>query len=507
MTKKQLVELIENTEYKWTPQELDEVCRILIKDANGKLELFKYLGMIMYAFERTLNEYSEKLNYCFQNYIKCFFNAPEKTKKVGYPYSLFVEMIYLYSYGFSSEALYCVDELLGYEFYYPSYNYLAVCYAINMFLRAGLYEEAEEYVTTAEDMIKRTKEIYKRLPLTDGQTLYISEALLKYYIATGKPKKASGCVNILKKIRENVSENEKKTIDKDLLLAEACLAPVNEEIVSRFFGFIDEFKPEEEEVLQKDLDFLPVIRRIKDYASEEEIVKCVEKLLSAEDFSVETMRIYSFLFDELGISEEKYSKLFGSFLKGLRKCCVNSDKSSGNSLTNYQTRKKLNKDFKDRVLIDTLTGFGTRLAFEQKRLAHNSQTDSRMIVFMLDVNALKYVNDHYGHSEGNVLLSEAAKIMREAFGDNGKVYRAGGDEFIAIEFEGFIDPKTVVKKIHDGSKNFKGVHPYPVAISVGYVEHSEHPELAFDDLVKIADARMYEDKEKFYKKYPKYGRK
>lgn len=507
MTKKRFIELVNDYEYKWTTEEIDEACALMIKDAAGKIDLFKYTGLVMYAFERTLNEYSDKLNYCFQHYIKCLNNAPEELKRVGYPYVLFVELNYLYNHGFMSEALFCVDELLGYEFYYPAYDYLACCFAINMFLRSNLYDAAKEYVEIAEDMINRTKEIYARLPLTDQQSIFVAEALIRYFIATDKKQKIAKYVNVLKKIRKSASDDERRIIDKDLLLAEVCLNPSSGEIISKFWEFMEQFKTEEGEIIQNDLDFLPVFRKIKDYTSEEKLVKYSKKLIETDNCMTVMLSIYNYLIDELGISEKKYPEIYKNYVQVLKASCVDFSRSSANSLTNYLTRKKLDKDFRDKALVDSLTGFGTRLAFEQKRIAHNAQTDSKLIVFMLDVNALKYVNDNYGHSEGNVLLSEASKIMRDAFGENGKVYRAGGDEFIAIEFAGFIDPKDVVKKIHEGSKNFKGVHPYPVAISVGYAEHLKNPELGFDDLVKLADAKMYEDKEKFYTKYPKYRRK
>ena len=55
-----------------------------------------------------------------------------------------------------------------------------------------------------------------------------------------------------------------------------------------------------------------------------------------------------------------------------------------------------------------------------------------MAVVMFDVNDLKYVNDTYGHDKGDALITTAAKIIKEAFGELGKCYRTGGDEFIAV---------------------------------------------------------------------------
>lgn len=47
----------------------------------------------------------------------------------------------------------------------------------------------------------------------------------------------------------------------------------------------------------------------------------------------------------------------------------------------------------------------------------------------MDLNLLKTTNDTYGHAGGDVLLQSAAKCMTAVYD---KVYRVGGDEFIAL---------------------------------------------------------------------------
>ena len=49
----------------------------------------------------------------------------------------------------------------------------------------------------------------------------------------------------------------------------------------------------------------------------------------------------------------------------------------------------------------------------------------------MDVNRLKIVNDSQGHAAGDELLQGAASCMKKCFDSCGKVYRTGGDEFIA----------------------------------------------------------------------------
>ena len=55
-------------------------------------------------------------------------------------------------------------------------------------------------------------------------------------------------------------------------------------------------------------------------------------------------------------------------------------------------------------------------------------------MFSVDVNGLKKVNDTKGHTAGDELIKGAANCLTLAVGNNGKVYRTGGDEFMAVLF-------------------------------------------------------------------------
>ena len=59
----------------------------------------------------------------------------------------------------------------------------------------------------------------------------------------------------------------------------------------------------------------------------------------------------------------------------------------------------------------------------------------QLLVHYFDVDHLKQVNDTQGHSAGDLLLQETAAALRRAGGNNGEVYRLGGDEFLLI-FQG-----------------------------------------------------------------------
>ena len=69
---------------------------------------------------------------------------------------------------------------------------------------------------------------------------------------------------------------------------------------------------------------------------------------------------------------------------------------------------------------DVATGLLNRRAF--------GQTRSQMLA-IVDVDSLKWVNDHEGHAAGDELLRAMARELVEAFGEH-RVYRLAGDEFV-----------------------------------------------------------------------------
>lgn len=84
--------------------------------------------------------------------------------------------------------------------------------------------------------------------------------------------------------------------------------------------------------------------------------------------------------------------------------------------------------------IDALTGLGNRRAFEEKlsEIEHKLSPTKDALLFMLDLNGLKYTNDSYGHAAGDELIASAGCCIREAFGNGGSCFRIGGDEFAVL---------------------------------------------------------------------------
>jgi diguanylate cyclase (GGDEF)-like protein len=163
-------------------------------------------------------------------------------------------------------------------------------------------------------------------------------------------------------------------------------------------------------------------------------------------------------------------------------------------IVNYQLLQKLEM----LSSTDLLTGVKNRNAMNNRVLkivtGRERMPNSYGIVFA-DLNGLKTVNDGDGHNAGDTLLRNAAKALMDSFKDC-EIYRAGGDEFVVIAMDK--SKETIEAQIETLRK--KADDPEPVSFAVGFYYDDKQGDIRV--AMREADARMYEDKKRFYAKYP-----
>lgn len=149
---------------------------------------------------------------------------------------------------------------------------------------------------------------------------------------------------------------------------------------------------------------------------------------------------------------------------------------------------------------DKLTQLFNRTAFENDlEILDQNPIKDNFVYISMDVNGLKTVNDNIGHAAGDELIVGATTCMKKIFGEFGKIYRIGGDEFVAIIYilDSELDQKLVEFK--DFTSNWSGNLVDKLTISLGIVKGSElnnNPSL--HEISKLADKRMYDNKSKYY---------
>ena len=150
---------------------------------------------------------------------------------------------------------------------------------------------------------------------------------------------------------------------------------------------------------------------------------------------------------------------------------------------------------------DELTGLYNRRGFytqiEELNKDATREIETGFVLFA-DIDGLKIINDTFGHREGDYAIYTAATIIKNHFSDEDIVARMSGDEFTAIS----VQPKTeedivaLIASIHQAfdKHNHTSDKPFNVSMSIGYAGFSSQAAVEFDEIIRLADNDLYEEK-------------
>jgi diguanylate cyclase (GGDEF)-like protein len=141
---------------------------------------------------------------------------------------------------------------------------------------------------------------------------------------------------------------------------------------------------------------------------------------------------------------------------------------------------------------DHLTGITNRQAFDQAfedafELPENADDPRQLMLFLIDLDGLKRINDNFGHSRGDELLCSFAKDLSELQTKDISVYRIGGDEFTILACRcNDLELRAAMANLETllGDRGFAGVG---ISYGVAFACECESPE----DMLARADMRMY----------------
>ena len=114
-------------------------------------------------------------------------------------------------------------------------------------------------------------------------------------------------------------------------------------------------------------------------------------------------------------------------------------------------------------------------------------------IVMVDLNNVKYVNDNYGHEEGDDLIIKAAGILVNTQLENSEIIRTDGNEFL-IYLVGYSERQisTYTKKLSREMKNL----PHAFGAAVGYSMITDEIK-TLDDSINEATLEMITNKEEY----------
>ncbi len=175
---------------------------------------------------------------------------------------------------------------------------------------------------------------------------------------------------------------------------------------------------------------------------------------------------------------------------------VNMLNNSIGCFRNMRYQQYLGERMEELYAHDHLTGLFNRNAlvnyFEENAERFRRGTES--ITFILcDLDRLKYINDTFGHDEGDFAISAVSDALRLAIPQNSIVARWGGDEIVAL-FTGGFDEQAMREKISGNLNEIAQKKPYDITASLGVFTVEPDGLTSLDELTKAADRLMYEEK-------------
>ncbi len=158
---------------------------------------------------------------------------------------------------------------------------------------------------------------------------------------------------------------------------------------------------------------------------------------------------------------------------------------------------QIQEDVLNWAITDELTGIYNRkgfytLASHLLKLAQRNKQG--MYLLYADLDDLKKINDSYGHKEGDLLISETAKLLSTSYRQSDVIARIGGDEFVVFPVGTSGDSAEIISgRLENAIARYNEGHGEGRKISLSWgiaIFKPENPSRV-DDLLEQADAAMY----------------
>ncbi len=145
---------------------------------------------------------------------------------------------------------------------------------------------------------------------------------------------------------------------------------------------------------------------------------------------------------------------------------------------------------------DGLTNVHNRRGFfaRAETLLRSAAEHQPTTIFFVDVNAMKSINDEWGHSQGDLALQLVAATLTDCFRDSDIVGRIGGDEFAVMAYTVNTDTAArLIERLHATllRRSLEAQLPANVAVTIGSVTFYGRSDRSLAQLLSEADAQMY----------------
>lgn len=184
-----------------------------------------------------------------------------------------------------------------------------------------------------------------------------------------------------------------------------------------------------------------------------------------------------------------WTKTFGTSIERFRK--KNMYKQMGQQYLKLSTR-------------DALSGMLNRIGLEKLAkpfYAENRKNGLTTVLFFVDINSMKTINDKFGHLHGDLAVKTIAAAVLEVIPKNWLGIRYGGDEFLVVgnskNYNGEDYCQLITLRI---AQKTSVMHlPYNLSASLGALSVPPNSEMTLEDAIHEVDEIMYKNKQDYHK--------
>ncbi|QXM06188.1 diguanylate cyclase domain-containing protein [Crassaminicella indica] len=254
-------------------------------------------------------------------------------------------------------------------------------------------------------------------------------------------------------------------------------------------------------ILESNIDALVVINRQKEIL----YLNPAAKKIFGEKYEELTFDILDFSTIKNGVKEITIKTMDGNQIIG--EVCISETDWEGKeayllSIRDITEKVHLREKLKIQSLTDELTSLYNRRGFFsiiRHKFEFARRNKKGMLLFFIDIDGMKHINDNLSHNQGDCALIGTAKILKNTFHENDVLARIGGDEFVALSIDvKKQDIEKFINKLLDQQRAFneESNYPFNISISIGAAYFDPENPVSIEELMARADKLMYEYKKR-----------
>ena len=179
----------------------------------------------------------------------------------------------------------------------------------------------------------------------------------------------------------------------------------------------------------------------------------------------------------------------------------------GTSIEHFRKKnmyKQMSHEYQRLSTRDALSGMLNRAGLEKlvkPFYAQNKKNGLTTVLFFVDINRMKTINDNFGHLHGDLAVKTVSASVLEVVPKNWMCVRYGGDEFLVVGNSRNYNGEDYCQKIKErlAAKTALMKLPYTLSASVGSYSVPANSELTLEQAVENVDSLMYNQKQAFHK--------